>query len=180
MTFLSKYRSAAAVGLASALLFAPAAFAQSHDHGGDDGGSGGKSDAKGKGKDKGDGGGMMMGHMGNLPGMEVEKCGGHDGMPPHYCEPVYHVMSSVRGVAIDEVAAAGDKAVVVTLRELNITHPGVGQKIAVVGGGGDLAGATIIDGGWKDKQKVQLNFTGDGTIYSQRKLKLHIFPLTGP
>ncbi len=175
MSFLFNYRSTAAIGLAGALLFAPAAFAQSHDHGGD-----GKSDSKGKDKEKGHGGGMMMGHMANLPGSEVEKCHGHDGMPPHYCEPVYHVVSSVRGVAIDEVAAAGDRAVIVTLRELNVMHPGVTQKIVIVGGGGDLAGAAIVDGGWKEKQKVQLNLTGDGSLYSQGKLKLHVFPLTGP
>lgn len=171
-------RSAIAFGLAGVLSLSPAAFGQSHDHGGE---GSEKSDSKKEGKEKGHGGGMMMmGHMADLPGNEVEKCHAHEGMPPHYCEPVYHVMSSVRGVAIDEIAAAGDQAVIVTLRELNVTHPGIGQKIAIVGGGGDLAGAVIVEGGWKESKKIQLNLTGDGTIYSQKTLKFHIFPLTGP
>lgn len=178
MPFLSNFRSTAAIGLVGALLFAPAAFAQSHDHGGGDGGD--KSDAQKKGKQKGHNGGMMMGHMGALPGSEVEKCHGHDGMPPHYCEPVYNLGSSVRGAAIEDVAAAGDQSLMVTLREVNVTHPGVAQKIVIIAGAGDLAGSVVVEGGWKERKRVQLTLIGDGTIYSQDKLHVHIFPLTSP
>lgn len=170
--------SVAALGLASALLLGTAALAQHGDHGG---GKEEKSDSKMK-MDKGMGKGGKMSHMAHESGSESEMChgGGHGGMPPHYCEPMYKVMSSVRGVAVEEVAAAGDKAVMVTLSELNVNHPGVSQKVVIVGGGGDLAGAVIVDGGWKNEKKVQLDFIGDGSIYSQGKLHVHIFPVTGP
>lgn len=165
---------AAMVGLSS-----PALAQGGHDHGSGDGGG---KDGGEKGGKHGGMGEKMQGMMGGMehavPGTEQEMCSGHGGMLPHYCEPVYKVSSSVRGVAVDDVKSGGDKAVIVTLRELNANHPGVAQKLVVVAGNGDLVGATIVDAGWKDSKTVQIGVVGDRTIYDHPKAHVHVFPLT--
>lgn len=183
MTAKTRWTQRAAV--AGALMFAalvsmssPGLAQGGHDHGsGDGGGKGGE-----KGGKHGGMGDKMQGMMGGMdhavPGAEQEMCSGHGGMLPHYCEPVYKVASSVRGVAVDDVKSGGDKAVIVTLRELNANHPGVAQKLVVVAGNGDVVGATIVDAGWKDSKTVQIGVVGDSTIYDHPKAHVHVFPVT--
>jgi hypothetical protein len=66
-------------------------------------------------------------------------------MPPHYCEPAYKVVSSARGIGISAAAPAGDKAVMVTLRELDPMAPGVPHALVLVGGAwGSLAMPTAV------------------------------------
>lgn len=164
---------AALVGVSS-----PALAQGGHDHGsGDGGGKGGE-----KGGEHGGMGDKMQAMMGGMdhavPGAEQEMCSGHGGMLPHFCEPVYKVASSVRGVAVDDVKSGGDKAVIVTLRELNANHPGVAPKLVVVAGNGDVVGATIVDAGWRESKTVQVGVVGDSTIYDHPKVHVHVFPLT--
>jgi hypothetical protein len=89
-------------------------------------------------------------------------------------------MSSVRGVQVSAVAPAGDQEVMVTLREVNAMTPGVNQSIIVVGGSGDLAGGVTVNGGWRQTTTVHLRLQGEGSIYGQRSMHPHVFPLTGP
>lgn len=162
---------------AVALLSSAGALAQhaGHDAGG---GMGGMSGMGGKG---GMGGGMGKGGMGHAmhggaPGEIKPMCGGHEGMPPHYCAPHYHVMSSVPGVAIANAEPMGEKSIMVTLK----AYPGVQTpRLVIVGGGGQLAGGTTLAAGWKDGAVVHLDLTGTGSLYAQPGVHLHVFPLTG-
>jgi hypothetical protein len=162
-----------AIAAAGAIGFSAVA---EHERDGDQGqqehgGDGGKGGHGGK-------GGGMHGHA--LPGAVEQKCHGMGDMPPHYCEPSYKVMSSVRGVQVSAVAPAGDQTVMVTLQELNAMTPGVGQGLVMVGGTGDLAGAVVVQPGWKQTMTAQLTLIGDGSIYSQGTMHIHLFPLTAP
>ncbi len=157
------------------LVTTPLTRAAHEEHGGGDKGGMGE-----KGGHGGDGGGHGMGmHKMEMPGSVMPMCKEKGSMPPHYCEPAYKVMSSARGIQISDVAPAGDQAVMVTLVELNAMNPGVNQDLVVVGGTGDLAGATLVKGGWKQKTTVHLELTGTGSIYNAEKMPVHLFPLTG-
>ena len=54
------------------------------------------------------------------------------------------------------------------------------QNIVVVGGGGDLAGSTILDisAGGSQKITTQLKLIGSGSIYNLESMHLHLLPLT--
>ena len=99
-------------------------------------------------------------------------------MPPHYCEPSYHVMSSVLGVKIGDVSLVGNQEIMVTLQELNSLSNGTTQRMVLVGGGGDLAGATLVEAGWKNNTTASLKFVGTGSIYNLSGLQIHLFPYT--
>jgi hypothetical protein len=73
----------------------------------------------------------------------------------------------------------GDKSVMVTIHEINSMTNGTTQRIVVVGGGGDLAGASLVDAGWNDSTTIHIEFNGNGTIYNQQGMRFHLFPLTG-
>jgi hypothetical protein len=124
--------------------------------------------------------GSSEGHMGGhaLPGMVHEMCQPASGMPPHYCEPTYHTMSSVRGIRIATVDAVTDNEVVVSVKQIGTAAGQVTKKLVLVGGSGNLAGATIIDGGWSKSTVVHLKLEGIGTIYDFGQLSLHLFPYT--
>ena len=131
-----------------------------------------------------DGGGQGMSGMSggmehgadHTPGMTNEMCNMGEDMPPHYCEPSYQVMSSVKGVKISDVAILNDTSVMVTVGELNPMSNNTVEDIVVVGGGGDLAGSTILEGNWKQNTTSTLNLVGTGSVYSTDKLTVHIFP----
>lgn len=123
--------------------------------------------------------GMDQGMMGNLPGMVVQHCGVAD-RPPHYCEPVYNVVSSVKGVRISAVTPVNDKEVMIMLVQINQMGGDVTDRIVGGGGSRDLAGATTVEGGLSDSTTFHLRFVGNGSIYEQQSLRLHIFPYTGP
>lgn len=177
---LTRAATAAAILTASAL--GPSAIADpSHDHGGGAGAEGkeqGGGGHKGHGGKGGGGGGHGGGQGQASPGTIDQKCREPGDMPPHYCEPAYKVVSSARGIGIGAAAPAGDKAVMVTLRELNPMAPGVPQALVLVGGTGDLAGAMVIPGGWRQTQTVHLPFEGNDSIYNHQSMHLHLFPLT--
>jgi hypothetical protein len=136
------------------------------DHGGS--GMGGMDDMSG------------MGHGGgNIPGAVQQQCHPAGGMPPHYCEPSYKTMSSVRGIRVGTVDPASDNEVIVSVRQIATSANPVSQKLVLVGGGGNLAGATIIDGGWSGSKVVHLKLDGFGTIYDYGSMNIHIFPYTG-
>ena len=149
-----------------------------HDGGGGQGMSG-MSSGMGDG-----GGGQGMSGMssgmehntGDLPGMIKEMCHMGEDMPPHYCEPSYQVMSSVKGVKVSDVAMVNDTSLIVTVSELNpISNTTVGD-IVIVGGGGGLAGSTLLEGNWKQNTTSTLNLVGTGSLYSTNKLTVHLFP----
>jgi hypothetical protein len=126
--------------------------------------------------------GMMGGSAGSthmMPGMVHQMCSTQGDMPPHYCEPMYHTMSSVKGIRISTVQPISDNEVLVSLKEINSKSNGVSQKIVVAGGSGDLAGAIMVDGGWKGITHVNLKLNGLGTIYDHGSMHIHIFPYTG-
>jgi hypothetical protein len=141
--------------------------------------------------DSGSMGGMMgssSGQMGtgstmmqNYPGTVHEQCGGSMGtMPPHYCEPVYQTMSSVKGIRVSNVEVMDDKSLMVTLQQISSMAPATTDRIIVVGGSGDLAGGVVVDAGWDGTTTVHLNLTGIGTIYDHSDgLSIHLFPYTG-
>ena len=164
-------------------LAAPGALAQvdHSSHGGatgaetsDAGKSGGKSGGMSGSKGMKKGGGH-----GGKPGQVMQMCHDMGSMPPHYCEPSYKVMTSVRGVSISDVSPMGDTAVMVTLKAAGGSMHTISQRLVIVGGSGGLAGAKSVAGGWSDQTVVHLNLQGSGTLYDQKSMNLHIFPLTG-
>jgi hypothetical protein len=126
----------------------------------------------------GDMGGMMGGSAHNVPGSIHQMCQQAGMMPPHYCEPSYTVMSSVKGLRISNVDVQNDNTAVVTIMQIGTAAGAMNQKIVVVGGTGHLAGATIVDGGWSGTTTVTIPFEGFGTLYDFGDLHLHIFPVT--
>ncbi len=123
------------------------------------------------------GGHGMSGHA--MSGMVHEMCHGPGDMPPHYCEPTYHTMSSVKGIKISKVELLDDDSVVVTVRQIGKEAGVMNNDIVLVGGSGHLAGATVIENGWQKSKVIEMSFDGMGTLYDHQKLKLHLFPLTG-
>lgn len=160
-------------------LLAGGALAQHAGHGGpgDAGGGKGQHSMGGMGgKSGGGGGGMHGGGHAMAPGAVMEMCSGKDNMPPHYCAPHYHVMSSVPGATISTAEPMGEKMLMVTLKQL----PGAPTPaLVIVGGGGDLAGASTVVAGWKNDTVVHLDLVGEGSLYRQKGVHLHLFPLTG-
>jgi hypothetical protein len=122
-------------------------------------------------------GGGMMGQA--APGSLNQMCHMGDDMPPHYCEPTYNVMSSVKGVKITDVALINDTSVVVTVRELNPMSNNTVGDMVIVGGGGDLVGSTLLDGNWEESATATINFDGTGSVYSTDRLMIHLFPFNG-
>jgi hypothetical protein len=165
----------AAIAALGAALVTPA-LAQHEGHGGGGKGSGQAAQGGGGGMGMGGKGGMHGGGHGMAPGAVMEKCQGHEGMPPHYCAPHYHVMSSVPGAAIARVEPMGEKSLMVTLK----AYPGVQTpRVVVVGGGGNLAGGATVAAGWKDGAVLHLDLAGSGSLYELPGMHLHLFPLTG-
>ena len=124
-------------------------------------------------------GSMMSGYGGNYPGVVQQMCHPEGNMPPHYCEPSYMVMSSVRGLSISTVDAVSDNEVMLTVKQIGSSAGTVSKKLVVVGGSGNLAGAIVIDGNWTKSTMVHLKFDGPGTIYDQGQMHIHLFPYTG-
>jgi len=122
------------------------------------------------------GGHGMSGHT--MSGMVHEMCHGPGNMPPHYCEPTYHTMSSVKGVKISKVELLDDNSVIVTVKQIGIEAGTMNKDVVLVGGSGHLAGATVIEKGWQKSKVIEMYFDGMGTLYDHQKLKLHLFPLT--
>ena len=179
---LSKPSTAIAATFAFALSFVPLATLGAPGGGG--GGMGGDQGAKG-GHGHGQGqmgaghGGMGgSGHGHSMPGQVKQMCHEIGDEPPHYCEPVYKVMTSVPGVQVADVDPAGQAEVQVSLRTIGVTGQTVSRNLIVVGGSGALAGATVVPGGWQDSTTVSLKLEGSGTIYDQGSMHLHVFPLT--
>jgi len=166
------------------------ANAQAAEHGG---GTGGGDHGKGmSGMSEGEGGhGMSMGMSGmgdgghgmmmNVPGIVQQMCHMGTDMPPHYCEPNYAVMSSVKGLKISNVNPISDNELQVVINNMNaVSNATDQQNIVVVGGGGDLAGSTVLDIAGLQKITTELKLIGSGSIYSLGKIHLHLFPLTSP
>jgi hypothetical protein len=131
----------------------------------------------------GAGHGMMMMMMTNVPGSVQQICNMGKDMPPSYCESTYHVMSSVKGFKISSVNPINDTELQVVIENINSISNAttIGQQnIVIVGGGGDLAGSTILDISAGDSQKIttQLKLIGSGSIYNLESMHLHLLPLT--
>ena len=143
-------------------------------HGMDGGGSSGMGGGTGH--------GMMM--MTNVPGFVQQICHTGKDMPPSYCEPNYQVMSSVKGLKISSVNPINDNELQVVIENINsITNATTTmgqQNIVVAGGGGDLAGSTVLDiaGGGSQKITTELKLIGSGSIYNLERIYLHLLPLT--
>jgi hypothetical protein len=112
----------------------------------------------------------------DTPGMIKEMCHMGEDMPPHYCEPSYQVMSSVKGIKVSDVAIVNDTSLIVTVSEFNPVSNSTVGDIAIVGGGGNLAGSTLLEGNWKQNTTSTLNLVGTGSAYSTNKLTVHLFP----
>ena len=126
------------------------------------------------------GGMSSMGGGGNMPGTLNQMCHMGNDMPPHYCEPAYHVMSSAQGIKVSAVSPLNNNSLTITLQQLNtISNGTTSQKIVLVGGGGSLAGGTIVNPGWKTSTQVHLKLDGLGSIYDLSDMQIHIFPYTG-
>jgi hypothetical protein len=130
------------------------------------------------------GGGAGHGMMMNVPGSVQQICHMGKDMPPSYCEPTYHVMSSVKGFKISGVNPINDNELQVVIENINsmsnATTTMGQQNIVVVGGGGDLAGSTVLDISDASSQKIttQLKLIGSGSIYKLENMHLHLLPLT--
>ena len=150
------------------------ANAQGGGHGGE---TGGQDHGKGMSGMKGGEGGHGM----EMPGMVQQKCHMGTDMPPHYCEPNYAVMSSMKGLKISNVNPISDNELQVVINNMNaVSNATDQQNIVVVGGGGDLAGSTVLDIAGLQKITTELKLIGSGSIYSLGKIHLHLFPLTSP
>jgi hypothetical protein len=89
-------------------------------------------------------------------------------------------MSSAQGIKVSAVSPLNNNSLTVTLQQLNAISNGMtSQKVVLVGGGGSLAGATVVDPGWKTKTQVHLKLNGQGSIYNLSDVHIHIFPYTG-
>ena len=122
------------------------------------------------------------GHGSKIPGMVQQVCHSGNGMVPHYCEPTYKVMSSVKGLKILDVDPISDNQLQVVVSYFNNISNTLANNpnIVVVGGGGDLAGSTIISVEPSSNQKItaELNLVGGGSIYNIEKIHVHLFLLT--
>jgi hypothetical protein len=144
---------------------------QGHGGGGKHGGGHGAGGMGGGGH-----GGM---HGKTMPGVVQQKCHPVGDQPPHYCEPAYVVMTSVKGIRVSNVAPLGDTEVLVTIRELNPLSPGVAQKLFVFAGTGTLAGGTLVAGGWQKSTDVRVSMEGQDSIYNHGSMHVNVFPVTG-
>jgi hypothetical protein len=120
-----------------------------------------------------------MEHGEETPGTISEMCNMGDDMPPHYCEPSYNVMSSVKGIKVDDVSILNDTSLMVTVSELDPISNNTVHDIVIVGGGGDLAGAALLKGNWNQNTTSVLDLVGTGSLYSAAKVSVHIFPFNG-
>ena len=148
------------------------------EHGGGQGmsGMGGMEHGGGQGMS---GMGGMGDNTGNTPGMIKEMCHMGEDMPPHYCEPAYHVMSSVKGIRINDVFPVNDKELELEIQNMNRDANVTNHDIVIVGGGGgSLAGASVIQGGWNNSTQGYLKLDGSGSIYDLNSVHIHLFPLT--
>jgi hypothetical protein len=59
-------------------------------------------------------------------------------------------MSSVKGAKISDVDVANNTSITLTLSELNPVSNNTIWNIAIVSGGGDLAGSTLLGRNWKE------------------------------
>jgi hypothetical protein len=96
-------------------------------------------------------------------------------------------MSSVKGFKISSVNPINDNELQVVIENINsisnTTATTMGQQnIVLAGGGGDLAGSTILDISGASSQKIttQLKLIGSGSIYSLERVILNLLPLTSP
>jgi hypothetical protein len=147
-------------------------------HGGSSGmDSGGGGHGGSSGMDSGGGG-----HGMEVPGMVQQICHMDKDMAPHYCEPNYNVMSSVKGLKISDVNPINDNELQVFITNMNsvsnATTATDQQNIVIVGGGGDLTGSTVLDIAGSQKITTELKLIGSGSIYNLEKISLHLFPLT--
>jgi hypothetical protein len=158
-------------------------------HGMDAGGSSGMGGGGGHGMDAGGssgmGGGAGHGMMMNVPGMVQQICHTGKDMPPSYCEPIYKVMSSVKGFKISGVNPINDNELQVVIENINsmsnATATTMGQQnIILAGGGGDLVGSSLLDISGSGSQKIttQLKLIGSGSVYKLENIHLHLLPLT--
>jgi len=152
---------------------------------GEHGGGEGHSAAMGHGGQEGEGhggkGGGGHGKHGDVPGMVEQVCREGGGMPPKYCAPSFKVMSSVPGLQIADAGPVGDRVLWVKLGDLGAQQGApFPRSVVIVGGGGELAGATVVNGGWQQQTTVRLALEGSDTLYGTRSIHLHAFPLTGP
>jgi hypothetical protein len=106
-------------------------------------------------------------------------------MPPSYCEPIYKVMSSVKGFKISGVNPINDNELQVVIENINsmsnATATTMGQQnIILAGGGGDLVGSSLLDISGSGSQKIttQLKLIGSGSVYKLENIHLHLLPLT--
>lgn len=179
----SKPSTAIAASFAFALWFVPLAplgapGGMGGDTGGDHGGKGGHGRGQGH-MGSGHGGMGGSGHGHSLPGQVKQMCRELGDRPPHYCEPVYKVATSVPGIRVADVDPVAEAEVQVSLRTIGVAGQTVSRNLAVVGGTGALAGAAVVPGGWKDSTTVSLKLEGSGTIYDYGSMHVHVFPLTG-
>lgn len=161
--------------ITTTLVMTPVIWAQdSHDHSKQESGDSKEADTKGGGMMKH---GMMMGGK-SMSGHGMSGCPDQEGMPPHYCAPKFKMSSAVPGVTVETVAPAGDRAVMVTLKELNVMKAGINQHLVIVAGGKDVAGAAVVKSGWKGNTQLHLNLTGNGSLYTAHHLYVKVFPVT--
>ena len=153
--------------------------AEHGDGGGMDHGQHGGSMEHG-GKDQGGGKHGGHGRHGAYPGMVEQVCHETGGMPPHYCAPSFKVMSSVPGLQVVDAGPVNDRTIWIKLGDLNAQGGPFQRNVAIVGGGGELAGATLVSAGWQQQTTVQLALEGNDTVYGTRSMHLHAFPVTGP
>lgn len=99
-----------------------------------------------------------MEHGEKTPGTISEMCNMGDDMPPRYCEPSYNVMSSVKGVKVDNVSVLNDTSLMVMVSEPNPVSNNTVHDMVIVGGGGDLAGAALLEGNWNQNATSILRY----------------------
>jgi hypothetical protein len=90
----------------------------------------------------------------------------------------------VKGFKISGVNPINDNELQVVIENINsmsnATTTMGQQNIVVVGGGGDLAGSTVLDISDASSQKIttQLKLIGSGSIYKLENMHLHLLSLT--
>ncbi|MGY5143196.1 MAG: hypothetical protein ACW9XH_01820 [Candidatus Nitrosopumilus sp. bin_32a] len=109
-----------------------------------------------------------------VPGSIHQLCHQDSTMSPAYCEPYYHVMSSIPGVRITNIDPIDNTTLEVTLTEISSAKNGIHQDVTLFVGNDFLFGSVNVPGGWNGKTTVSVPLSGMGIVYDFESMHAHL------
>ena len=109
-----------------------------------------------------------------VPGSIHQLCHQDSTMSPAYCEPYYHVMSSIPGVRITNIDPIDNTTLEVTLTEISSAKNGIHQDVTLFVGNDFLFGSVNVPGGWNGKTTVNVPLSGMGIVYDFESMHAHL------